>query len=125
MLNILVVDDSWLARRILVNILQEEGYKTDEAVNGIEALQKITECQPDCVMLDLVMPESDGFGILRMLREQIRSIPVIVVTADIQHTTRTRCLEMGAVAVVNKPPERATLLSALHDAETHSRNTLQ
>lgn len=113
MARVLIVDDSWLTRRMLVKILTTNGHEPIEAVNGIEALAKIPEFKPECILLDLVMPECDGVDFLRSYDAMADKVPVIVLTADIQDTTRKRCLELGAAVVLNKPPREDEIVSQL------------
>jgi threonine synthase len=82
--NVEIVDDNVDARRLIRRILQAQGnYSICEASNGIEAIQVARQEQPDLIILDLMMPEMDGFSVLDALKEdpQTASIPVIVVTA--------------------------------------------
>ena len=80
----LVVDDSLLSRKSASNILRSQGHETVEAINGQDALAKVEQETPDCIMLDLLMPEMDGFEVLENLRGRNCQIPVIVCSADIQ-----------------------------------------
>ncbi|MDP8218082.1 MAG: response regulator [Candidatus Theseobacter exili] len=102
MTKILIVDDSAFQRTHLSDILKKDGYELLEASKGKEALRIIKTQSPDCVLLDLIMPES-GIEVLEAMQEQDLKIPVIVVTADIQETTRQKCLELGAAGFINKP----------------------
>jgi signal transduction histidine kinase/CheY-like chemotaxis protein len=79
----LVVDDDEIMRRGVVQALEKDGWTVTEAANGREGLTRLTEAPPDAIVLDLMMPEIDGFGFLEALRHhpQWRDIPVIVVTA--------------------------------------------
>ena len=113
---ILVVDDSWLTRKIVGKILTSGGYDVEEAVNGTEAVEAAEGGRPDCLLLDLLMPELDGFGVLEILREKELAIPVVVLSADIQQTSLARCLELGARTVINKPPKDQELLEAIRAA---------
>ncbi|MEY3868625.1 MAG: response regulator [Microcoleaceae cyanobacterium] len=106
---LLIVEDSWLSRRVLCKMLQEKGYETIEAASGPQALEMLPRISPDCILLDLLMPEMEGREVLKILREQGSKIPVIVITADIQKTTRCECLELGAIAVINKIPDSEEL----------------
>lgn len=106
---LLIVEDSWLSRRVLCKILKEKGYEILEAASGPEALEILRSKSPDCILLDLLMPEMEGREVLKILREQGSKIPVIVITADIQKTTRSECLELGAIAVINKIPDSEEL----------------
>jgi CheY-like chemotaxis protein len=113
---ILVADDSWLTRQMVGKVLQSEGYDIIEAVNGKEAVDTVETCSPDCVLLDLLMPELDGFGVLQAFAEKGLLIPVIVLSADIQETSREKCLSLGAAAIINKPPKDLELLGAIRAA---------
>jgi CheY-like chemotaxis protein len=81
--TILVVDDDDDLRSMLHRMLAREGWEVAEADNGLTALRRVAEKRPGLILLDLMMPELDGFGFLRELRrtEEWRSIPVVVLTA--------------------------------------------
>ena len=100
---ILIVDDSVTTRGAVRKVLKGTGHETIEAADGNEALKMAASQEPDCMVLDLIMPGLDGLGVLKALREKGSKIPVVVLTADIQETMREECLELGAVAFVNKP----------------------
>ncbi len=82
-LPVLVVDDDEVQRDLLRKILEKDGYAVSEAVNGREALERLGESTPGLILLDLMMPEMDGFEFVEALRhnEAWRSIPVLVITA--------------------------------------------
>ncbi len=101
--NILIVDDSRVARLHMCSILDSQGYKTIQAENGVVALKKISEEQPDLIMLDLLMPEMDGIVLLKKLNALKLTIPIIVISADIQEDVRNECFELGVAAFLNKP----------------------
>src|SRR5690242_393498 len=82
--------------------LELEGYQVVEAHNGIEALDAVRTQLPDCILLDVMMPELDGYETLRMLRE-FSSIPVIMLTAKGEEDDKVRGLELGADDYVTKP----------------------
>lgn len=113
MARILVVDDSWLTRRTLAKILASHGHEFFEASNGVEGLAKIPECNPDVILLDLVMPEMDGFEFLNSYQALENRAPVIVLTADIQDTTHARCAELGAAGMLHKPPREQEITDLL------------
>ncbi|MBL8164968.1 MAG: response regulator [Anaerolineae bacterium] len=79
--KILVVDDDPQIREIVQRTLVKEGYEVSEAVDGKDALDKVTADAPEIILLDLMMPRMDGFDFLMELRKSGRSIPVIVITA--------------------------------------------
>ncbi len=101
---ILVIDDSSYMRGKICSILKLDGHKILEADNGLKGLQMASSNSPDCILLDIIMPGMDGLKIIKALSDQHLNIPIIVVTADIQESTRKQCTELGAVAVINKPP---------------------
>ncbi len=113
MARILVVDDSAYQRLKAHRILEEAGHVTLEAVNGRDGLERIADDGPDCVVLDLLMPELDGIEVLREVRDQGIATPVVVLTADLQDTTRRLCMELGAAAVIHKPVKRDELVGTI------------
>ena len=100
---VLIVDDSSTTRKAIAQIVKADGHETLEAANGREGLEIIAATPPDCILLDLIMPEVDGFEVLKTLREGRSKIPVIVLTADIQEIVHQECLELGATEFINKP----------------------
>jgi len=113
--NILIVDDSWLTRRGLKRILSSNGYGVIEAENGLQAIEMImSREQPlDAIILDLLMPEMGGMELLEKLTSQNITLPVLVLTADIQHTVKKKCIERGAIGFMSKPPDPEELLATL------------
>ncbi len=116
MTSILVVEDSWLTRRVICKILRAEGYETWEASSGPEALEMIRTQTPDCMLLDLLMPDMEGREVLQSMRDAGLKIPTIVITADIQATTREECMELGAIAVIHKMPNSDELIGWIEKA---------
>lgn len=103
MSTILVCDDSLFQRRILTAIVRKNGHNALEAENGHQCLEIAEREHPDLILLDLLMPEYDGFAVLRDARDTVPEIPIVVITADIQDLTRDECMELGARAFLNKP----------------------
>jgi two-component system, OmpR family, KDP operon response regulator KdpE len=99
---ILVVDDEPRMVRFVRMNLELEGYRVAEAGKGIEALEKVRDDLPDLVLLDVMMPEMDGFETLQRLRE-ISTVPVIMLTVKGDEADRIRGLELGADDYVTKP----------------------
>ena len=100
--RILVVDDEPRMIGFIRMNLELEGYQVLEAHNGLAALEVIRTQLPDLVLLDVMMPELDGFETLRMLRE-FSSIPVIMLTAKGEEDDKVYGLELGADDYVTKP----------------------
>jgi len=111
--TILVIDDSMFQRHAVAKVLKEGGYDVIEADNGLTGLERIERDRPDAVILDLIMPRCSGFEALEMLNRRGNRIPVFVFTADIQLTSRQRCLELGAIAFLNKPLNKDELRGVL------------
>jgi len=101
--KVLVIDDSGFQRKWIVKAVSDLGHNAAEAVNGFEGLKLIDSVNPDCITVDLNMPEMDGIEFLGNLRSRDQAIPVIVITADIQSETKKQCQELGAAAFLNKP----------------------
>ena len=112
--KILVVDDSGLARRLVRKILEELGHEVEEVSDGAQALERYVLNHHDAVVLDLLMHGMYGIEVLQKLRELNPDLPVIVVSADIQRTTRDLVKGAGAVAMVNKPVTKEQLAEVLN-----------
>lgn len=116
MAKILIVEDSWVTRRFIIRILKGDGHDLLEAGSGKEGLEMAEKHMPDCILLDLLMPEMDGFDVLEALGKRDLKIPVIVLTSNIQKTSREKCFQLGAFAFTNKPTEEDELRSLVHRA---------
>ncbi len=113
---ILITDDAAFAGRMVKKALKEDNDEILEAGNGNECLEMVAAHSPDCILLDLLMPELDGFGVLKKLQEQGSNIPVIVLSADIQDAARTQCEELGAFTMLQKPPKPPEIKEAISQA---------
>ena len=103
--NILVVDDSYENLKIFRVVLSWEGYDVQLAGNGELALGLARETSPDLILLDIMMPNMDGYQVCRSLKSNKRTsaIPVVFVSALDESEARTKCLEAGACAFLRKP----------------------
>jgi PAS domain S-box-containing protein len=113
--KILVVDDKWANRSVIANLLSPIGFEIAEAVNGEEGWQKIAEFQPDLVITDLLMPELDGFGLIKRIRasETFKNIAIIVSSASVFETDQHRSLEVGGDEFIPKPIQAIDLFCKL------------
>jgi two-component system chemotaxis response regulator CheY len=101
--KIMVVDDSAMSRRSLRRILESDNYEVIEADDGMAALEKYFLEKPDLVMLDMLMKGMYGLEVLSKLREMDKDVRVVIVSADIQNSTREMAKEAGALDFINKP----------------------
>ena len=113
MAKILIVDDSALSRRMLRRILESAGHDVTEADDGMIAIEKYFIEKPEAILLDLVMQGMYGLDVLARLREMDPKVRVIIVSADIQRSTRTLAEEGGAFALINKPLIASEVIDAL------------
>jgi DNA-binding response OmpR family regulator len=98
-----------MVRFIRMN-LEHDGFQVSEAFNGKEAIQKIRDVTPDLILLDVMMPDLDGFEVLETVRE-VSQVPVIMLTAKGEEDDRVRGLELGADDYVTKPFSPRELVS--------------
>jgi adenylate cyclase len=112
---ILLVDDDLTNLLLLEELLGSEGYQTDSATSGIEALEKSGTCVPDLILLDVMMPDMDGFEACRRLREnpQLQSVPIIFLTALDDEASQIQGLESLADAYFTKPIRSNLLLAKI------------
>ena len=120
--RILVVDDYPVNRQKLSRLLEQQGHQIELAENGKQALEKIHEDAPDLVLLDIIMPEMNGYQVLEQLKAQniLRNLPVIVVSALDEMNSVIKCIEMGAVDYLPKPFD-PVLLKARIDASLEKK----
>ncbi len=115
MSRVLITDDSSAQRLIISDIAQKMGHEIDTACNGQEAIEKIQANQPDCLLLDMLMPVMDGMKVLETLESKGIKIPIIVLTADVQTDLKEQCLEFGVHTFMNKPIRKDKLQEALNE----------
>ena len=116
--RLLIADDDRMIRLIVKMLLEKEGYKVLEAENGAIAMETARREHPDLMLVDLQMPDMDGFQVVEMIRGDmnLRTIPVLVLTAETSSAVETRVLEMGADDYVVKPFEPEVLISRVRAA---------
>ncbi len=109
--KILLVDDSAMARRSARQILESAGYEVAEAEDGLVALERYFLDKPDLVLLDLVMKGMNGLDVLSKLTQMDGDARVLVLSADVQESSRQLAAEAGAAGFLNKPIDRSVLLN--------------
>jgi DNA-binding response OmpR family regulator len=107
--TLLVVDDDDDLRRSLSAILEEEGYRVVEAANGVLALTELGRSKPDLVLLDMMMPNGDGWTVLHAIQKgwTHSEVPVVIISAYAE------TLPAGACGLLRKPIRREELLAAI------------
>lgn len=103
--KVLLVDDDVQILRSLRVYLELENYQVETASDGKEALEKIQEVKPEIVVLDIMMPEMDGFEVLEKMKQDksMKGVPVIMLTAKGQDVDVVKGYEMGALSYMTKP----------------------
>jgi CheY-like chemotaxis protein/HPt (histidine-containing phosphotransfer) domain-containing protein len=116
-LRILLAEDSLVNQRLAVGLLERHGHRITIANNGREALDRASDDNFDCILMDLQMPEMDGLESTRLIREHERQtgqhVPIIAMTAHALKGDRERCLAAGMDEYVAKPVRERQLLTAL------------
>ncbi len=109
--RILVVDDERLNRMILRRALESQGHLVEEAENGRQALERLAAGPIDLVLLDLIMPELDGYATLEAIKAdpRLQHVPVIIISSVEELDSIVRCIEMGATDYLPKPFQPAIL----------------
>ena len=109
--RILVVDDNDSNRNLLAHQLRRQGHDISSASSGRKALEMIRESAPDLVLLDLFMPDMNGFDVLRemQLDEALRAVPIIIITGLSDKNAAVKCIEAGAFDLLIKPVSPALL----------------
>lgn len=100
--RILVLDDEKEIAEVIALYLKNDGYEVEVAYTGLEALKKIEKNPPDLVLLDVMLPDVDGFHILQKIRERYR-FPVVMLTAKTEYTDKIAGLTLGADDYIAKP----------------------
>jgi len=119
--RVVVVDDDKANRTAVGAILTGAGYDVTEAADAFAALEVIDRDAPHAAILDIKMPGMDGLALLANLQQRNVGVPVVVLTGHGDEFTAARCLEAGADAFLDKPPERAELLLAVKNAVSRGR----
>jgi DNA-binding response OmpR family regulator len=101
--KILIVDDEANMRRGLRDNLEFEGFEIDEAEDGLQALEKISQASYDLIILDVMMPNLGGFDVCKRLRKEGNEIPIIMLTAKGEEIDKVLGLEIGADDYIQKP----------------------
>ncbi|OKP66564.1 DNA-binding response regulator [Paenibacillus helianthi] len=111
--QILIIDDEWNMRNLLRIYLQKEGFATQEAATGHEALRMVEQHTFDLLLLDVMMPDMDGWQVCRAVREHTQ-LPILMLTARSETKDKVHGLGIGADDYLTKPFEPEELLARIH-----------
>ena len=128
MSTLLIVDDNASARETLVAMLENENYQLELAQDGNQALQILSQLQPDLILLDVMMPGMDGFEVCRRIRAtpQLAEVPIIMLTALDDRASLLQGIESGADDFLSKPVDRYELIARVRTITRLNRyRTLQ
>lgn len=117
--SILIVEDNAVDRQRLEKLLSDAGYMVATAANGTQALASVKRSKPDAILMDVNMPEMDGFAATRALQgdAETKNIPVILVTAKDQKADKAWGQMLGAKGYVTKPFSDEQLLSQVRSLQ--------
>jgi len=122
---IAIVDDEVSICRALLRLLRVANYRAESFDSPIRFLESLTECRPDCVVLDLQMPAMTGVELQQQLLRLDDPPPVIIITAHDEPKTRERCLALGAIRYLRKPIEGDLLIDSIEEAVSVKRKPAQ
>ncbi len=117
---VLVVDDEAQIRRFLRISLEANGYRVDETNNGQDAIDKAAQLRPDLIILDLGLPDMDGFEVLKRLREWTKT-PVIILSVRDENRDKISALDAGADDYLSKPFSVEELMARIRVAQRHAQ----
>ncbi len=120
---VLVVDDNRITVKLLRRYLEKHGYEVGEAYDGTECLEAVAQRLPDAILLDVMMPQMDGYTTVRHLRQQpaTAAVPVVIVTALNDVPNQVRAIEAGADDFLGKPVDERLLVAKVKLLTTLSR----
>ena len=120
---VLVVDDNRITVKLLRRYLEKCGYEVGEAYDGTECLEAVSRRVPDAIVLDVMMPQMDGYTTVRHLRQRPETalVPVVIVTALNDIPNQVRAIEAGADDFLGKPVDERLLVAKIKLLTTLSR----
>jgi len=122
--KILIADDSAHVRMLVRRALADRGYDLIEAVSGTDALQKVIDEKPDLILLDLTMPELDGFEVIRSMRRrpETSDTKIMMLTSSGEMANIKESYDLGAVGYIMKPVHGGDLATAVAKALTPTKH---
>lgn len=123
--GLLVVDDTLDSLRVLVEMLQQRGYRIRSATNGNRALASARKAAPDLILLDVCMPDMNGFEVCRALKAELPDVPVIFISALDETSDKLKAFEQGGVDYITKPFQEAEVVARIETQLTILRQRRQ
>ena len=113
--KVLIVDDSVTMRKVTSRLLSRQGFFVDTARDGVEAMHKLNDRQPDILLLDIEMPKMDGFEVATSVRndDRLKHLPIIMITSRTGEKHRNKAASIGVNEYLGKPFQEAALLKAI------------
>lgn len=120
--RILVVDDNKMNSVMITDILESEGYEAFAIFSGVKIVETVLLIKPDAILLDIVMPDVDGFEVCRKLKklEEAKNIPIIMITAMTDTNLLREAFELGAFDYIKKPFDKIEVVARLQSALRYS-----
>jgi len=111
----MIVDDSITVRRVMERFLERVGLRVVTAKDGIDGINVLQEARPDIILLDIEMPNMDGYEFATHVRndERVSDVPIIMITSRVGDKHRARAIEIGVNDYLGKPYQDAQLLEAI------------
>lgn len=121
MTRVLIIEDNLEILENTVEILELEGYATITASNGLEGIHQAQQHLPDIILCDIMMPEADGYEVLRTLKSnpETANIPFIYLTASVERKEVQAGFDMGAKGYIRKPFDSEELFKTIEDCVKH------
>ena len=114
--RILVVDDEQDVNNFLVTLLETEGFSTDSALSGREAIEKVKNNDYDLILLDIMMDDIDGIEVGRIIRYELKKkIPICMITASLDFTNALKAFDIGVEGYIVKPFDITELLTKIQE----------
>lgn len=110
-----MIDDSEFVRNFCRDVLSEAGFDVQEAEDGQTGLEQIRIGKPDCILLDILMPDIDGIEVLRQVRAENDVIPVLIMTGDDPGWARRTCEGYGATGFLSKAVDADALVESVEE----------
>ena len=122
--KVLIIDDNVNNVRLLQDILEDEDYEVFTLTSGIPVLETVRKVKPELILLDIMMPELDGFEVCQALKAdlEVQDIPVIMVTAKVEGKDLKYALEIGAVDYIKKPIDEDEVVARVGSALRQKQN---